>query len=151
MTIASIIYLVDTNIFIYAYIGDDLSKSLRSRRLLNELVANRAGCVSTRVLNELFSRLTRGVQDPASIAYFADTIRAVTLNWQVHDTTKETVLEAINGVRRYQLSFWDSLIWAAAKLNNVPYVLSEDFTHGQTLDGVTFLNPLREDFALAPN
>ena len=118
MTTASIIYLVDTNIL--SYIGGDLTKSMLSRRLLDDLVANQVGCVSTQVLNELFSRLTRGVQDPASIAYFADTIRAITLNWQVHDTTKETVLAAVEGVRRYQLAYWDSLIWAAAKLNGVP-------------------------------
>ena len=73
------------------------------------------------------------------------------MNWQVHDTTKETVLAAVEGVRRYQLAYWDSLIWAAAKLNGVPYVLSEDFTHGQTLEAVTFLNPLRDDFILNPN
>ena len=151
MTTASIIYLVDTNIFIYAYIGDDLTKSMLSRRLLDELVKNRAGCVSTQVLNELFYRLTRGVQDPASIAYFADAMRAIMLNWQILDATKETILEAVWGVQRYQLAYWDSLIWAAAKLNGIPYVLSEDFTHGQTLDGVTFLNPLRDDFVLDRN
>ena len=148
MTTGSTDYLVDTNIFIYAYIGDDLSKSHRSKQLLADLVENRVGCVSTQVLNELFSRLTRSVQSPASIAYFADTITAITLNWQVLDTTKETVIEAVRGVRRYQLSYWDSLIWAAAKLNAVPYVLSEDFTHGQTLEAVTFLNPLLDGFSL---
>ena len=152
MTTGSTNYLVDTNIFIYAYIGEDLSKSQRSKQLLSDLVENRAGCVSTQVLNEVFSRLTRGVQSPESIAYFADTVTAITLNWQVLDTTKETVLEAVRGVRRYQLAYWDSLIWAAAKLNGVPYVLSEDFTHGQTLEAVTFLNPFANDFALrAPN
>ena len=40
MTTASIIYIVDTNIFIYAYIGGDLTKSMLSRRLLDDLVAN---------------------------------------------------------------------------------------------------------------
>lgn len=149
MTTGSTDYLVDTNIFIYAYLGDDLSKSQRSKQLLADLVENRVGCVSTQVLNELFSRLTRGVQSPASIAYLADTITAITLNWQVLDTTKETILEAVRGVRRYQLAYWDSLIWAAAKLNGVPYVLSEDFTHGQTLEAVTFLNPLMDGFSLA--
>ena len=148
MAIGSKDYLIDTNIFIYAYLGDDLSRSQHSKRLLDQIVENRVGCVSTQVLNELFSRLTRGVQSPSLIAEFADTIRAITLNYQVLDTTKDTVLAAVNGTRRYQLSYWDSLIWAAAKLNGVPYVLSEDFTHDQTLDAVTFLNPFTPGFTL---
>ena len=141
-------FLVDTNIFIYAYLCDDISKSQLAKLLLEEIVRKRVGCVSTQVLNEVFSRLTRGVQDPSVIAEFAETITVITLNYQVLDTTKDTVLTAVNGTRRYQISYWDSLIWAAAKLNGVPYVLSEDFSHGQTLDGVTFLNPFTPGFTL---
>ena len=141
-------FLVDTNIFIYAYLCDDISKSQLAKLLLEEIVRKRVGCVSTQVLNEVFSRLMRGVQDPSVIAEFAETITVITLNYQVLDTTKDTVLTAVNGTRRYQISYWDSLIWAAVKLNGVPYVLSEDFSHGQTLDGVTFLNPFTPGFTL---
>ena len=64
--------------------------------------------------------------------------------------TSDVVLEGIRGTLTYQLQFWDSIIWASAMLNRVPYVLSEDFSAGQTVEGVTFLNPFATDFALSP-
>ena len=146
-----ILYLIDTNIFIYWLKGENQIKAERARVVLEGIVSNRSGSVSTQVLNELLSNLTRGERSQLDFEWIEDIMNSIIAEYRVFDTTVDTIKEAINGVRRYQLSFWDSLIWAAAKLNRVPYVLSEDFTHGQTLDGVTFLNPLREDFVLTPN
>ena len=141
-------YLVDTNVFVYAYIGEDLTKYERANQVLNRVEAGQVGRVSTQVLNELFSRLTRGTQRPAVIADAEETVTTIALRWTVLDTTRETVIEAIRGVRRYRFSFWDSLIWASANMNRVPYVLSEDFSHRQRIEGVTFLNPFADDFVL---
>lgn len=49
----------------------------------------------------------------------------------------------------YRLPLWDAQIWAAAKLHRASTVLSEDFGHRQTIDGVTFLNPFAADFAIS--
>ena len=146
-----ILYLIDTNIFIYWLKGENQIKAERARVVLEGIVSNRSGSVSTQVLNELLSNLTRDERSQLDFEWIEDIMNSIIAEYRVFDTTVDTIKEAINGVRRYQLAYWDSLIWAAAKLNNVPYVLSEDFTHGQTLDGVTFLNPLREDFVLTPN
>jgi predicted nucleic acid-binding protein len=42
---------------------------------------------------------------------------------------------------RYQLSFWDALIVAAAKLLSCRYLLTEDLQADQDLDGVLVVNP----------
>ena len=42
------------------------------------------------------------------------------------------------------VSFWDALIWAAAREAKVGVVLSEDFQHGREIEGVVFVNPFRE-------
>ena len=55
----------------------------------------------------------------------------------------------MRGVLRYRLSYWDSLIWAAANMNDIPCVLSEDFSDGRRIEGVVFLNPFADGFALA--
>jgi predicted nucleic acid-binding protein len=34
------------------------------------------------------------------------------------------------------------MIWAAARLNGVPRIYSEDFQHGQIIEGVKIENPL---------
>ncbi len=141
-------YLVDTNVFIYAYMGEDLEKHERANQILNQIEAGHVGHVSTQVLNELFSRLTRGTQRPAVLTEAEETVTTLALRWTVLDTTRETVIEAIRGVRRYRFSYWDSLIWASANMSGIPYLLSEDFSHRQQIEGVTFLNPFAGDFVL---
>ena len=148
MPSVSTVYLVDTNVFIYAVAGEDYLKSERSRAVLGQIVDNRAGCVSTQVLNETFSVLTSGIRDERKIEEAELVVNTIISQYEVFETTLETVLEAIRGARRYQLPIWDGLIWAAARLNGISYVLSEDFSSGQTIDGVTFLNPLSENFAV---
>lgn len=51
------------------------------------------------------------------------------------------VLEAARGVRDHATSFWDAQVWATAKLNQIPVVLSEDFASGSVIEGVRFENP----------
>jgi predicted nucleic acid-binding protein len=60
-----------------------------------------------------------------------------------------TVIEAIRGARRYQFGYFDALIWATAKLNGIPNILSEDGQDGQLTEGVRRLNPLLPSFNVA--
>ena len=143
------VYLVDTNVFVYAHTDEDPVKSPIAREILREIVSEGVGCVSTQVLNETFSRLARGVQDVRGIEEAAGVISEIMDSWRVLNTTGFIVWEAIEGVTRYRMSYWDSLIWAAANVNGVPYVLSEDFSDGRRIDRVTFLNPFAAGFALA--
>ena len=142
-------YLVDTNVFIYAYTNQDETKREIAREVLDRLADEKIGCVSTQVLNEMFSVLTRGVQEISRIERAKRNVNNLIDTWLVLDTTSETVKEAMKGVTDYRMSYWDSLIWAAANLNGVPYVLSEDFSDGRRIDRVTFLNPFAAGFALA--
>jgi predicted nucleic acid-binding protein len=62
--------------------------------------------------------------------------------------TPQIVLEAVQGVRDHQFSFWDAQIWAVARLNQVEAVFSEDFNPGAVIEGVRLVNPFAEDFEL---
>ena len=39
------------------------------------------------------------------------------------------------------MHYWDAQVWAVARLNQVPFVFSEDCNPGATLEGVRFVNP----------
>ena len=53
---------------------------------------------------------------------------------------------------RHHLSFWDSLIVAAAKSSSCRYLLTEDLQPGQDLDGIVVVNPfLTDPTALLPS
>ena len=55
--------------------------------------------------------------------------------------TKELTLYATAAMKPHSLSFWDALIWAAAKENGVGLIYTEDFQHGRDVEGVRFENP----------
>jgi len=54
----------------------------------------------------------------------------------------------VRAVRPYQIPYYAAQIWACAHLNQIPIVLSEDFSDGQILEGVRFVNPVAETFEL---
>jgi predicted nucleic acid-binding protein len=62
--------------------------------------------------------------------------------------TPSIVLEALGGVRDHSMSYYDAQIWAAAKLAQIPVVLSEDFPTGATIEGVQFVNPFALDVTI---
>lgn len=70
------------------------------------------------------------------------------LRWsfEVLPLTGAVTLEALRGGVAYEMSYFDAQIWAVARLNQVPVVLSEDFSHRAILDGVEFMDPFRNDF-----
>jgi len=55
--------------------------------------------------------------------------------------TRELVIEAVELGRRFQISYWDAAIIAAARLMGCTAVYSEDLNAGQNYDGVTVINP----------
>lgn len=136
-------YLVDTNVMIYAYDPRDAAKHERAIAIVRRLEERSAGALSVQVLGEFFVNATHKLRPPLSRV---DAERQVTLwmrAWVVFDLTPVIVAEAIRGVQRYQFHYWDALLWAAAKLNGVPTMLSEDFNDGALIEGVRFLNPFR--------
>jgi predicted nucleic acid-binding protein len=68
--------------------------------------------------------------------------------YPVFDLTPLMILEAARGARDYGLSYYDAQIWASARLNQVTTIFSQDFTDGQVLEGVRFVNPFAEGFRI---
>lgn len=70
-------------------------------------------------------------------------------NWTVIGLSGEIILRAARAVQEYKFSFWDAQVWAAARLNGLSEILSEDFNSGATIEGVRFINPFADDFQIA--
>lgn len=137
---------VDTNVLVYAYDRSEAAKQQRAVEVLDLLIASGKGVISTQVLSEFFNAVTRKIRMPLTIEDAMASVENHTRAWQVLDVTTFIILEAIRGVRDHQLPFWDAQIWATARLNQVPVVLSEDFASNRTLDGVLFVNPFADGF-----
>ena len=142
-------FLVDTDVLVYAYDPTDGAKRERAITVLEHLGARPMGALSAQILGEFFITVTQKIPSPLTEAEAEHSVTHYIRSWVVYDLTELVVLEAVRGLRRHRLSYWDSLIWATAKLNGVPNVLSEDFSDGALLEGVRFLNPFAETFDLA--
>jgi predicted nucleic acid-binding protein len=133
---------VDSNVLLSALDQSDLQKQKSARAWRSELWVTRRGRISFQVLNEFYVNAIR-IQPAARSAIRAE-IRDL-LQWNPV-TIDAAVLELGWKLQdRYQLSYWDALIVAAAKAASCPYLLSEDFQAGQKLDGIQIINPFLKD------
>jgi len=141
--------LIDTNLLIYLYDQRDPVRQERAQHLLHDLGALGVGCLSVQALGEFFHVATRRLSPPLTAAEAYEQVTLLSQVWRMFDLTPLIVLEAARGVRDHKLSYFDAQLWATARLNQIPLLLSEDFQDGRLLEGVRFLNPLVSDFDLA--
>ena len=131
---------VDTNVLVYARDAGEPTKQPRAAEWLAYLWREQAGRTSAQVLSEYYVTVTRKL-DPGFDAEEAwDDVRAL-LSWRPQ-AIDETVMERAREVeRRYRLSWWDSLVVAAAQVQGCSLLLTEDLADGAVLGGVTVRSP----------
>ena len=129
---------LDTNILAYIFDSRDIVKKNRAKEILTDLVINNVCTISTQVLQELFSVLTKKLKYSKE-----DAKKIITnlLNLNIHQVTVGDIQTAMEISINTQFTVYDSLIIAAAKAENCTIVYSEDLNSGQNVDGVRIENP----------
>jgi predicted nucleic acid-binding protein len=129
---------VDSNVLIYAADREAGTRHEQAMRVMAR--AAQADCVLTlQALAEFFAVATRKVGVSAADAIvFVEGWQAL---FECAGATLDTVGMAMRAVDSHRIAFWDAMIWAVAREAGCRYLLGEDFQHGRTLDGVTFVNP----------
>lgn len=135
---------VDTNILVYAHDLDAGFKNLRARELLSQVWEARTGVLSTQVLQEFIVVVTQRVSHPMDMAQARRVVRNYCA-WELVINDAETILQATEIQEAHKLSFWDSLIVAAALAGNAAAIATEDLNHGQIVEGILIRNPFLED------
>ena len=130
----------DTNVLVYAYDRRDPAKRARALTLMSDAIENGTGTVSAQVLSEFFNTVTRHLRDPMS-SEVAEMIVGEVAAMRVVEIDVALIRRAIGVCRRYQISYWDALIVAAAERARCGRILSEDLNPGQSYNGVTVVNP----------
>lgn len=146
MTSGSGGFLVDTNVLVYAHDPRDRAKQERALQVLDRLVENQRAVVSVQCLSEFFNVATKRLPEPLSAREALAQVDRFARSFHVLDVTRPVVLEGCRGAAHHGMSVWDALIWAVAKLNQVPYILTEDAEHGSFLEGIGFLDPFGSAF-----
>ena len=138
--------LIDTNLLIYAIDPAKSDKQSKAIEVMSEIQQQKVGCLSVQNLAEFSNTALRKLNvAPMLLSQY---LQQLCLAWHVLDLTPPIVLEAVRGVRDYQLSYYDAQIWATAKLYQLPCVFSEDFNSGHVLEGIRFVNPFANSFQL---
>ncbi len=131
---------VDSNVVVYARDPSEPRKQEAAEAWMAHLWDSRGGRLSVQVLNETYNALTRRLSPGLTKLEAAGEIRAL-FAWDPLPLSTSVVELAFAIEDRFQLSWWDSLIVAAAKRQGCTYLLSEDLQDGQDFDGVRVLDP----------
>lgn len=133
---------VDTNLLVYAIDTADQNKHRTVHTLLTTLVEQDT-VVSLQVLAEFFHVVTR--KGRLSTEEARDRIGDWQALFPMIMAGPNTLSHAIDGLRRFQMPFWDAMLWATAQEAGVTVLLSEDFRDLALIEGVRFVNPFSHE------
>ena len=126
---------VDTNVLVYSIANDRQKRTVAEQVLLdNEIV------LSPQVINEFVAvTLRKRILPSEQVISYATKFMQV---FEVTAMTRQTISAALDVMTRYQFSYWDSLIVAAALESRCPYLYTEDLQDGQKVEEfLTVYNP----------
>lgn len=130
----------DTNILVYAHDRMSPEKKRMSRELLFTHLRDGTAVLSPQVLSEFFVTMTMKVPVPLPASDIRKEILLFSTAATV-DMDATLVLRAIDLQQRWQVSFWDAQIIAAAERAGCDVLYTEDLSDGQVYDAVTVRNP----------
>ncbi|MGC9450483.1 MAG: PIN domain-containing protein [Oceanipulchritudo sp.] len=132
---------IDTNILVYSVDGSEANAGKKHAGM--ELLRSEDFGLSAQVMQEFYVTVTRKIEQPLTpdeaLAYLDRfSVFPVVL------TDTGLVAEAIRNSVKYQLSYWDGAILAAADRLGATTLYSEDFNHGQKYGDVRVVNPFED-------
>lgn len=130
---------LDTNILLYSL---DLQPVQPAKTLLaTQILASTDLVLSVQVLQEFYVQATHP-RRPDSLPHdIAARLIQKWLRFRIQENTVAVLQAALAIKERFQISYWDAAILAAAKAARCAEVLSEDLNHGQDYDGLLVTNP----------
>lgn len=137
---------VDTNVFVYARDASESVKQPIAAEWIEQLWVEQRGRTSMQVLSEYYATVTRKLDPGLSPNEAWEDVDAL-LAWEPREIGRDVLILARGVEQRYKLSWWDSMIVAAAELQNCAVLLTEDLQHGLVCGTVTIRNPFEDRVA----
>lgn len=134
-------FFLDTNILVYSFESNSPHKMEIARRLIREAVDLGRGVISYQVIQEFFNVAFRRFSTPMSqgeaLLYYSSTLRPLF----AVGFSPVLLFRAIRVRDEHQVSWYDSLIFAAALESGCGVLYSEDFQHNAIIEGLRVQNP----------
>ena len=122
-------HFIDSNVWIYLMTDDDPAKKKQAGTFVRDLINTGAAIVSWQVINEVCRTLVCKKNKDESFVRL--TIELICGSCEIIDFS-EHMLEIASDLRaQHSVSFWDSLVIAAALESDCDTLISEDMQDGR--------------------
>lgn len=142
-------FFVDTNVLVYARDSSQGTKQERANAWIRHLWETADARVSVQVLQEYYVTVTKklrpGLGPEEARADIEDLIA-----WRPVESRPALLDAAWTIEDRFEISFWDALIVAAAHEAGCSHLLTEDLSTGMDFDGVRVVDPFVSDVGSLP-
>jgi len=131
----------DTNILVYSFQTSEEKKSHTALDLVTTATEESRAVISFQVVQEFFAVAFRKSVPPMKTVeakFYLDTVMG---KMQIVQSSNGFYGQALALKERYQWGWYDSLIVAAALEGGCGTLYTEDLQHGQTIEGMTVVNP----------
>jgi len=126
---------------VYTFDPKNQEKQDWARKIVKKVVEAHQPVISAQVIEEFYVVASSKLKaDPIAVKNIIHNFH----NMEIVNNDLELIEDAIDISILSQLSFWDSLIIAAAEKANCEYVVSEDLNSGQSYRGIKVLNPFTQ-------
>jgi predicted nucleic acid-binding protein len=119
----------------------EAQKRVHALDLIDRAISTGKGVISYQVVQEFFNVAIRHHAQPMSIAECEEYLSTVFRPLLAVHSSQSLYIHALNLTRRHSLSWYDSLIVAAALEANCRILYTEDLQPGQKFSDLRVVNP----------
>lgn len=134
-------FFLDTNIFVYTFDSSAPAKADIATGLVHAALQSHQGAISYQVVQEFFNVALRRFAEPMNATDAAQYLNTVFRPLLRIHSSPALFVEALDIQMKHGLSWYDSLIVAAALQAGCTRLLSEDMQHGRTFGALRIENP----------
>ena len=137
-------FFLDTNILVYNFDPIDTRKQSIAKALVKRAASEKSGCISMQVVQECLSLMISKFKHLVTVSdarYYLENVLE-----PLAEPLPAMMLyrDALSIQERWRFGFYDALIMASALALDCDRLYSEDFQHGQRIEGLTVVNPFAE-------
>ncbi len=136
-------FFIDTNIFVYTFDYRAKKKNRISRNLISKALKEYNGVISFQVIQEFINAIAKKVDKEITSNDIIKYVEVVLSQLLEVFPSIDLYKSAIDIKERWQLSFYDSLIIAAALEANCNILYTEDLQHGLKVYELEVVNPFK--------
>jgi len=131
---------VDTNVLVYSRDASEPRKQNQAIVWMKHFWGTGNGRVSFQVLQEFYVTVTEKLRPGLDPDQARSDVQAL-FAWRPIPIETRVIQGAWPNQDRFRLSWWDSLIVAAAQIGDCRYLLTEDLQDGQEFGNLRVINP----------